>query len=207
MGATLPKDVCGEMGCSSLIPGPIEMARCNAMETLCMGAVGSDLSTLRVSPRANRQDALVKLLCGVEEFLRSGSYNKLQIFPFQRPVAQQLSEDHNGFPHIASMEADDVEQAFESKTCREAFLHSKLQIQRIIDKGIGFINTFSLKTYIASKHTTIRCASCTQDVDIYTGVVFARTSSRCSRCKATCCFKCSAAIRFNETYTCTSCRA
>jgi hypothetical protein len=191
IGSTITDDIYTEVGMADKICGPIETARAKAAATRGLGKLGTALSSMRVSSRAARQRTLVKMLCEVEEFLRSGRCKKLQLAATSVAGSKtDWPQDENGFVQIPSFEGCDVETKLARATSRDAFMQAREQLQHLLLRGPVVLNTFTLNTYIASRYSKVPCVECGNDVDIFGGVVFAQAASECISCCGKRCWRC-----------------
>lgn len=191
IGCTIPDDIYTDFGMASNMSGPIETARAKAGATRGLGKLGNTVSSMRVSCRADRQRAMVEIMCEVEEFLRSGRCKKLQLAAGAVAGHEtSVSQNEDGFVEIPSFERCDPEATLGRATSRDAFLQAREQLQNLLLRGPMVLNSFTLSTYVASNYSKVPCVECGSDVDVFGGLVFAHTASKCSSCCGKRCWQC-----------------
>lgn len=207
MTPTVSESLYTDFGFADALAGPIEVARAKVLSTRGLGRIAGNIAVHRVSSRAARQRVLIDMLCSVEDFLRTGKCHGVQM---ASPVAagdqSAPPTDSDGFPNIPSWKDTDIEQALCKITSRDAFFQAREQLQNLLLRGPMVLNALSFTTYIASKHSKVRCVECGAEIEIFSGVCFAQMSSECNSCCGKRCWTCSMSVEASALFECRLCR-
>ena len=187
-------------GNANKVMDPVEVKRLETAQALGMGCVGKrGLTTLRCSHRSQRQKTLLMILRMVENWLKDGKVNGVQVCTTnqhnprsKREKPNKAKQDCNGHVPVPSYSARlDVGAEF-SEICLDAMNTATTQLEILFTKGPAlFFTSLGTDMVIFSKRSRLGCANCANQMDAITAFALSTVEQHvCQTCSRPRCQDC-----------------